>query len=75
VIPYGSELGGGDLARVWEDIERVTTAAYRAPEIVDLGMRMRVGYEIDVWALGVLVYKLCYFTTPFESGGDLGILN
>jgi hypothetical protein len=53
VIPYGSVLGGGDLACVKEEIERATTPAYRAPEIVDLGMRMGVGYEIDVWALGV----------------------
>jgi AP2-associated kinase len=24
---------------------------------------------------GLLVYKLCYFTTPFEGGGDLAFLN
>lgn len=30
---------------------------------------------IDVWALGVLLYKLCYYTTPFEEHGPLAILN
>ena len=30
---------------------------------------------IDVWALGVLLYKLCYYTTPFEEHGPLAILH
>lgn len=29
----------------------------------------------DVWALGVLLYKLCYYTTPFEEHGPLAIVN
>lgn len=31
--------------------------------------------SVDVWALGVLLYKLCYYTTPFEEHGPLAILN
>jgi hypothetical protein len=32
--------------------------------------------KVDIWALGVLLYKLCFFTTPFESeGSKLAILN
>ncbi len=31
--------------------------------------------ENDVRALGVLLYKLCYYTTPFEEHGPLAILN
>jgi hypothetical protein len=31
--------------------------------------------SIDVWALGVLLYKLCYYTTPFEEHGPLAIVN
>jgi AP2-associated kinase len=30
---------------------------------------------LDVWALGVLLYKLCYYTTPFEEHGTLAIVN
>lgn len=32
-------------------------------------------YFADVWALGVLLYKLCYYTTPFEEHGPLAIVN
>lgn len=28
-----------------------------------------------MWALGVLLYRLCYYTTPFEEHGSLAILN
>lgn len=28
-----------------------------------------------MWALGVLLYKLCYYTTPFEEHGTLAIVN
>lgn len=29
----------------------------------------------DIWALGVFLYKLCYYTTPFEDHGPLAIMN
>lgn len=29
----------------------------------------------DIWALGVFLYKLCYYTTPFEEHGPLAILS
>lgn len=31
--------------------------------------------RLDVWALGCLLYKLCYYTTPFEEHGPLAIVN
>lgn len=30
---------------------------------------------LDIWALGVFLYKLCYYTTPFEEAGPLAIIN
>jgi AP2-associated kinase len=57
------------------DLNRHTTLQYRAPEMVDLFMRRPVDDKSDVWALGVLLYKLCYYTTPFEEHGPLAILN
>ncbi|KAK0520705.1 Ark- serine/threonine protein kinase [Tilletia horrida] len=69
-----------DAARALEaDLNRHTTLQYRAPEMVDVYRRppIAIGEPADVWALGVLLYKLCYYTTPFEEngGGPLAILN
>lgn len=30
---------------------------------------------VDVWALGVMLYKLCYYATPFEGNTALPILS
>lgn len=57
------------------DLNRHTTLQYRAPEMVDPYSRKPVDEKSDVWALGVLLYKLCYYTTPFEEHGPLAILN
>ncbi|KAJ1898306.1 Ark- serine/threonine protein kinase [Kickxella alabastrina] len=58
-----------------EDIQRMTTLEYRAPEMIDLYLRRGINEKADIWALGVLLYKLCYFKTPFDNASPLAILN
>ena len=58
-----------------EDIQRHTTMQYRSPEMVDVYRKQPIDEKADIWALGVFLYKLCYYTTPFEDQGQLAILN
>ncbi|KAH8169708.1 protein kinase domain-containing protein [Sarocladium implicatum] len=58
-----------------EDIQKHTTLQYRSPEMVDVYRKQPMDEKCDIWALGVLLYKLCYYTTPFEDQGQLAILN
>src|SRR5262249_30879128 len=58
-----------------EDIQKHTTMQYRSPEMIDVFKGVTIDEKSDIWALGVLLYKLCYYTTPFEGQGQLAILN
>ncbi|CAB4003662.1 AP2-associated kinase 1-like [Paramuricea clavata] len=53
------------LSEVEEEIQRYTTLSYRAPEMVDLYSGKIIYTKSDIWALGCLLYKLCFFTVPF----------
>nr|XP_023658143.1 AP2-associated protein kinase 1-like isoform X5 [Paramormyrops kingsleyae] len=50
---------------VEEDIKKYTTLSYRSPEMVNLYSGKVITTKADVWAMGCLLYKLCYFTLPF----------
>lgn len=57
------------------DIMYQTTPQYRAPEMIDLYRGYPIDHKADIWALGCFLYKLCYYTTPFEAHGDIAILH
>ena len=57
------------------DILYHTTPQYRSPEMVDLYRGIPIDEKADIWALGCFLYKLCYYTTPFEANGDIAILH
>ncbi|XP_078127034.1 AP2-associated protein kinase 1-like isoform X2 [Sander vitreus] len=53
------------VATVEEEIKKYTTLSYRAPEMVNLYNNKIITTKADVWALGCLLYKVCFFTLPF----------
>ncbi|XP_061449226.1 AP2-associated protein kinase 1 isoform X3 [Rhineura floridana] len=50
---------------VEEEVKKYTTLSYRAPEMVNLYSGKLITTKADIWAMGCLLYKLCYFTLPF----------
>ncbi|KAJ3604212.1 hypothetical protein NHX12_028953 [Muraenolepis orangiensis] len=53
------------VPEVEEEIKKYTTLSYRAPEMVNLYGGKVITTKADIWAMGCLLYKLCYFTLPF----------
>lgn len=70
---FGSAVGycgvpktSQELQLLHQDIMQHTTPQYRAPEMIDLSRGFPIDDKLDIWALGVFLYKMCYYTTPFE---------
>lgn len=53
------------VTAVDDEIKKYTTLSYRAPEMVNLYSGKVITAKADIWALGCLLYKLCFFTLPF----------
>lgn len=65
---------GSATAKIWDpsvhsiqaiqdDLEKYTTLAYRAPEMVDLySNRGTLNTKTDIWALGIFAYKVTYIS-------------
>lgn len=81
IIEAGCGLGNQDIIKIEEEVSKLTTLQYRAPEMCDLYQKRGLNEKVDIWALGVLLFKLCYYvsrinqTTPFEDSGKMAILN
>lgn len=56
-------------------IRKHTTPAYRPPEMWDLYRREVISEKVDIWALGCLLYRICYFKSAFDGESKLQILN
>ncbi|XP_075061455.1 cyclin-G-associated kinase isoform X2 [Mixophyes fleayi] len=62
-------------ATVEDEVTRNTTPMYRTPEIIDLYSNFPIGEKQDTWALGCILYLLCFKQHPFEDGAKLRIVN
>ncbi|XP_029365445.1 BMP-2-inducible protein kinase isoform X4 [Echeneis naucrates] len=53
------------ITAVEDEIKKYTTLSYRAPEMINLYAGKAITTKADIWALGCLLYKLCFFALPF----------
>ncbi|XP_035247380.1 BMP-2-inducible protein kinase-like [Anguilla anguilla] len=53
------------VTAVEDEIKKYTTLSYRAPEMINLHEGKAITTKADIWALGCLLYKLCFFSLPF----------
>lgn len=53
----------------------ITTPMYRCPEQLDLWTNYPIGTKCDIWALGCIIYYLCFQKHPFEDSAKLRIIN
>ncbi|CAF4325054.1 unnamed protein product, partial [Adineta steineri] len=60
---------------VEDEMTKVTTPMYRAPEMLDTYNNHPINEQVDIWALGCLLYYLCFINHPFEDSAKLRILN
>ncbi|KAF2223911.1 hypothetical protein BDZ85DRAFT_289538 [Elsinoe ampelina] len=73
--PRPAATNAAEARLIEDDVQRHTTMQYRSPEMIDVWRKQPIDEKSDIWALGVLLYKLCYYTTPFEEVGQMAILN
>ncbi|SSD59761.1 uncharacterized protein SCODWIG_01522 [Saccharomycodes ludwigii] len=64
-----------EIAILTNNIYIHTTPQYRSPEMIDLYRCLPINEKSDIWALGVFLYKLMFYTTPFELTGQFAILH
>ncbi|KAI4383008.1 hypothetical protein MLD38_008894 [Melastoma candidum] len=58
-----------------DNIRKHTTPAYRAPEMWDLFLKERISEKVDIWALGCLLFRICYLKSAFDGESKLQVLN
>jgi AP2-associated kinase len=68
-------LSKEDIAAEEERVGKFTTAMYRAPEMVDIYSKALVNEKVDIWALGCILFTTAFFEHPFQTAGNLGIIN
>lgn len=48
---------------------------YRAPEQLDLWANFPINTKCDIWALGCVLFYLCFRKHPYEDSAKLRIIN
>ena len=71
------ETSNADVGVEEERVHRYCTPQYRAPELCDVRCGERLDERVDLWALGVALYKMLFLADLFGTSGEekLAVLN
>lgn len=56
-----------EAERVKRDMDQLNTLSFVAPEMADPMKGKRIDQQVDMWALGVLLYSMMYMKVPFKG--------
>lgn len=48
---------------------------YRSPEMLDLYSNYPINKQADIWALGCVLFAMCFNKHPYEDSAKLRIIN
>jgi|Transcript_30156 AP2-associated kinase len=70
VVPP-QEFSRARLLSLQEEIDKTVTMLYRPPEMADIDLNYRNGFQIDtqvdLWMLGCILYTLAFYQHPFQD--------
>ena len=72
---YVEGTSSGAVAEEEERVHRFSTPQYRAPEMCDLRRGDELGPKVDVWALGVTLFKMLHLKDLFGVAGEAAGFN
>ncbi|KAK7579810.1 hypothetical protein V9T40_000439 [Parthenolecanium corni] len=75
VISPDESWSANKRAMLEDELAHCTTPMYRTPEMIDSWSNYEIGKPVDIWALGCVLYMLCYKKHPFEDSAKLAIIN
>jgi serine/threonine protein kinase len=68
------ELSKKRLMDLEDEIEKTVTMLYRPPEMADLQLNVRKGYEInvqcDMWMIGCILFTVLFYRHPFQDSAN-----
>jgi len=75
VVDFGNSPSKEQRLELEDRITRFSTPMYRSPEMCDLYSNLPVGPAADVWALGCVLYVLCFGEHPFAEASTIQIIH
>lgn len=68
-------IAAGKIRELRNELDRNTTLIYRPPEYIDLYHRIPITCKADIFTIGIMIYRMMFFTIPFLESDALAKYN